>query len=431
MVFLAKADKDHLHTCIFARVPKAGTFEENLKQYQAEARLTLVVTIAYPEPPNALESLKPEPGSTDKEVPGLGDRAILQSGANGARLFAASGSNVLILALYGGTIPAKREQDLPILAREALATNFDGWKVTRYEVADRAIASDKSSFEADPRNFAVMLLAMKRFDEARVYTQRAVAANPNDPDVLYDQGAVDWTIAYNLRMDIRASDGLKPTDTMMAGPACTQIRTANKDKVEEGIAALSKAVKLRPDFGDAMAYLNLMYRERADYECDSPTARAADLKAANEWVDKTMAAKKAESGKSPGNALSLFPPIPAPPPMAALLALESWKPGESANPQMVKITEGVSQGLLLQQVRPVYPPLARQARIQGTVVLQVLIGKDGSIESLSLVSGHPMLAPAAMDAVKQWKYKPYSLNGEPVEVETTINVSFELAAAYP
>jgi protein TonB len=98
-----------------------------------------------------------------------------------------------------------------------------------------------------------------------------------------------------------------------------------------------------------------------------------------------------------------------------------------ATPQRVRVSQGVSQGLLLRQVKPNYPPLARQARIQGQVVLQALISKDGSIQNLRLVSGHPMLAPAAIDAVKQWKYKPYYLNGEPVEVETTINVNFTLA----
>ena len=98
-----------------------------------------------------------------------------------------------------------------------------------------------------------------------------------------------------------------------------------------------------------------------------------------------------------------------------------------ATPQRVRVSQGVSQGLLLHQVKPSYPPLARQARIQGTVVLQAVIGKDGNIQGLKVVSGHPMLAPAALEAVKQWKYKPYYLNGEPVEVDTTINVNFTLA----
>ncbi|MGB8985602.1 MAG: TonB family protein [Candidatus Sulfotelmatobacter sp.] len=98
-----------------------------------------------------------------------------------------------------------------------------------------------------------------------------------------------------------------------------------------------------------------------------------------------------------------------------------------ATPQRVRVSAGVTSGLLVRKVNPTYPPLARQARISGTVVLRAVISKDGSIENLSLVSGHPMLAPAAIEAVKQWKYKPYLLNGEPVEVDTEIQVNFTLA----
>jgi len=98
-----------------------------------------------------------------------------------------------------------------------------------------------------------------------------------------------------------------------------------------------------------------------------------------------------------------------------------------ATPQRVRVSQGVSQGLLIKRVQPSYPPLARQARIQGTVMLQAEISKDGSIENLRLISGHPMLAPAAIDAVRQWRYKPYMLNGEPVAVETTVMVNFTLS----
>ncbi len=98
-----------------------------------------------------------------------------------------------------------------------------------------------------------------------------------------------------------------------------------------------------------------------------------------------------------------------------------------ATPQRIRVSSGVQSGLLVRKVQPNYPPLARQARIQGTVVLQAQISKDGSIINLQLISGHPMLAPAAIEAVKQWKYKPYLLNGEPVEVETQVQVNFTLA----
>ncbi|HUI84064.1 MAG TPA: energy transducer TonB [Candidatus Binatia bacterium] len=133
----------------------------------------------------------------------------------------------------------------------------------------------------------------------------------------------------------------------------------------------------------------------------------------------------------------------APPP-------EAWEvrnavPGGMANPQItellrstpavvpkvalqkVRVSSGVAEGWLILQVEPGYPALARQARIQGTVVLQAVIGRDGTVQDLHVVSGHPLLIAAAIDAVKQWRYKPYRLNGAPVEVDTQINVNFTLS----
>jgi protein TonB len=98
-----------------------------------------------------------------------------------------------------------------------------------------------------------------------------------------------------------------------------------------------------------------------------------------------------------------------------------------ATPQRVRVSQGVSNGLLIKRVQPNYPPLARQARIQGQVVLHAEISKDGTIQNLQLISGHAMLAPAAIEAVKQWRYKPYLLNGEPVAVETEVIVNFSLS----
>ena len=85
------------------------------------------------------------------------------------------------------------------------------------------------------------------------------------------------------------------------------------------------------------------------------------------------------------------------------------------------------EGNLIHRVQPLYPPLARQARIQGQVVLRAVIRRDGVIENLQVLSGHPMLVQVAIDAVKQWRYRPFSLNGEPVEVETQVTVNFVLS----
>ncbi len=96
-------------------------------------------------------------------------------------------------------------------------------------------------------------------------------------------------------------------------------------------------------------------------------------------------------------------------------------------PTRVRISQGVTKGLLIHREEPQYPPLARAARVQGDVVLTAIISTGGQIQNLQLVSGHPMLVPAALAAVRQWRYKPYLLNGQPVEVETTITVIFSLS----
>jgi len=111
----------------------------------------------------------------------------------------------------------------------------------------------------------------------------------------------------------------------------------------------------------------------------------------------------------------LAPPPPVPP----------RPPSFKAEP----IRQGgiVQAANLIHQVTPVYPPIAQRTRIQGVVVMEATVSKDGSVESLRIVSGHPLLSQAALDAVRQWRYRPTMLNGEPVEVITTITVTFYLA----
>lgn len=112
---------------------------------------------------------------------------------------------------------------------------------------------------------------------------------------------------------------------------------------------------------------------------------------------------------------SAAPPPPPPP---------KEKP---VTPQRIRVGGNVQAANLIRKVTPTYPPLAKQARIQGTVRFTAVIGKDGTIQNLQLVTGHPLLVAAAQEAVKQWQYKPTLLNGEPVEVVTQIDVNFTLS----
>jgi periplasmic protein TonB len=102
-------------------------------------------------------------------------------------------------------------------------------------------------------------------------------------------------------------------------------------------------------------------------------------------------------------------------------------PPPKASLKRVTVGGNVQAARLINKVQPLYPPLARQTRISGTVKLHAIIGKDGTVQRLEVQSGHPLLVQAAQDAVRQWRYQPTLLNGEPVEVDTEIDVIFSLA----
>jgi len=119
-----------------------------------------------------------------------------------------------------------------------------------------------------------------------------------------------------------------------------------------------------------------------------------------------------------GSVPSAAPPPPPPP------KKEEVKP---VTPQRIKVGGNVQSAKLVRQPRPNYPPLAKQARISGVVKLSAVISKDGTIKELQVISGHPLLVPSALEAVKQWVYQPTLLNGEPVEVQTQIDVNFTLS----
>ncbi|MBI2678062.1 MAG: tetratricopeptide repeat protein [Candidatus Koribacter versatilis] len=137
-----------------------------------------------------------------------------------------------------------------------------------------------------------------RLDQAREWHQKVLQADPSDAEAEYSIAVIDWTKAYKPRMEERAKLGLKPTEPLKDKKVCQMLRDKNQAAVQEGIDALQKAIQLRPDYDDAMAYLNLMYRERADIQCDDPAAQQADLQTADEWVKKTMDTKRAKAEKA-------------------------------------------------------------------------------------------------------------------------------------
>jgi tetratricopeptide (TPR) repeat protein len=178
-------------------------------------------------------------------------------------------------------------------------------------LGQQAIDQYKAVLERDPKSInsvkgiAYIYLQMKKFDDAKTYYRKALEIDPNDPEPYYSVGVIDWTQTYQPRMEERAKLGMKPDEQLSPKDknqkkVCAELKQKNWANIQDGIDALNKALQLRPDYDDAMAYMNLMYREKADVECDDPAGRAADLKTADEWVDKTMATKKAKAEKQPG-----------------------------------------------------------------------------------------------------------------------------------
>jgi tetratricopeptide (TPR) repeat protein len=172
--------------------------------------------------------------------------------------------------------------------------------------AEQAIDQYKAVLNADPKNvnsvkgIAYLYLQMKQFDKAKEFYRKATELDPNDPEPYYSVAVIDWTQTYQPRMEERAKLGLKPEEPLKDKKVCAALKDKNMTNIQEGIDNLNKALQLRPDYDDAMAYMNLMYRERADVQCEDPAARAADLKTADDWVDKTLAVKKAKAEKQPG-----------------------------------------------------------------------------------------------------------------------------------
>jgi tetratricopeptide (TPR) repeat protein len=171
------------------------------------------------------------------------------------------------------------------------------------QMGQQAIDEYKKVLQMDPRNtnsvkgIASLYFNMKKFEQAKDYHAKAKELDPNDPEEYYSVGVIDWTQSYAPRQEARAGLGLKPDEPLKDKKVCESLRERNLPKVDEGIQNLTKALQLRPDYDDAMAYLNLLYREKADLECGNSDARAADLKTADDWVDKTMATKKMKAEK--------------------------------------------------------------------------------------------------------------------------------------
>jgi TonB family protein len=253
-----------------------------------------------------------------------------------------------------------------------------------------------------------LLLNQKKWDEAQQWYEKLTAADPYNADAYYSMGFIAWARWYADYSKARTALGMRPEDPGPIKDATVRADlTARYGAVlDSGLRALQKALEINPKYDDAMAYMNLLIRERGDLR-ETAIEWKQDVAVADDWVQKALATKKAKAEQQ-GAANGMMPTSPPPP------------------PQRIKISRDVVQRQLVRDVRPVYPELAKQARVQGIVQLSVVISKQGRVMDIKVISGHPLLITAAIEAVKQWEYNPTLLNGQPVEVATEVSVPFVL-----
>ncbi|HET9790161.1 MAG TPA: tetratricopeptide repeat protein [Candidatus Angelobacter sp.] len=168
--------------------------------------------------------------------------------------------------------------------------------------AQQAIDQYKNVLQNDPKSInslkgiAFLNMQMKNFEQAREYYKKAIEADPNDPEVYYSVGVIDWSQAYKDAAEIKGKEGLKVDDELKGKGSqkiCDQLKAKDGPAVEEGMKMLQTAIDKRQDYDDAMAYMNLIYRRKAnDMTCEDAQARADYKKMADDWSDKAMAARK-------------------------------------------------------------------------------------------------------------------------------------------
>jgi tetratricopeptide (TPR) repeat protein len=179
--------------------------------------------------------------------------------------------------------------------------------------AQQAIEEYKNVLQADPQNvtslkgIAFLYMQQKKFDESREYYKKAIDADPNDPETYYSVGVIDWSQTFQDAGQVKATAGLHIEDELKGKGSqklCDQMKAKDAQNLEEGMKMLQTAIDKRQDYDDAMAYMNLLYRRKAnDMTCEDAEARADYVKTANDWSDKAMTArkKKAEEAAKKNN----------------------------------------------------------------------------------------------------------------------------------
>ncbi|HWR54805.1 MAG TPA: tetratricopeptide repeat protein [Bryobacteraceae bacterium] len=248
-----------------------------------------------------------------------------------------------------------------------------------------------------------------KLDEAQSWYERLLVVDPKVKEAHYSLGVIAWTKWYPAWSEARVKIGMKPEDP---GPLRDSAVRADpsarfESMLGEAIAHLEKALEIDPEYFDAMAYLNLLFRERADLR-DTPEEYSRDVAKADEWLQKALDTRKRQAH---GLLTSSQGGVPG----------AGGGGGHHVGPRRIHVAGNVQEAKLVKRVDPECP--ADDGGVQEIVRLGITVDTSGSVTEITEISGKASLVALAKDAVRQWKFQPTLLNGEPVEVGTSIAVS--------
>jgi len=298
-----------------------------------------------------------------------------------------------------------------VLAHTYLATTYMAqWipgaeSTENVEFARNAEAEFKLVLTLEPKDktaleyLASLTFNEKRLDEAITWNDRLLEVDPQNKEAFYNKGVIAWTKWHPAFMAAGVKLQMKPEDPgpLPGANIRADLLARFGAVVDRGIADLKRAIEIDPEYDDALAYLNLLIRERADLR-NSQEEYEADVAGADELLQRALDAKKAKAQRAENQASS----------------------------DRISVAAAEMERRLLRKADPIYPQQALEARIQGVVRFNAIVGNDGSVENLQLVSGHPLLVQAATQAARQYVFESTLVNGSPVRVVTMLEIRFAL-----